>query len=178
VWRHVSTHTVIIRPIFEPCFKVHQVTAHIHGIPKSLQINESLIIDRYCYNIYFLKIYPFSFKWCSHLATHFIKLRTGVQAYMKSKWSLSSQYANIGWCFPSCGLLHFMFLLLVRRSVPLFIRYSVNTRLRYASSVTRGRQTVLISVNNEERYKVVLFNTIINMGCIKFGHLTLFEYCL
>jgi hypothetical protein len=137
---------------------------HILGIPKRLQINESVIVDRYCYKSYFLKIYPFSFKRCSHLATHLKKLKTEVQTYMKSKWSFSSQYFNVGWCFPSCGLLYCMFLLLLRRSVPLFICYSVNTRLRYASSVTCGHQTVLISVNNEERYKVVLFNTIINMG--------------
>jgi hypothetical protein len=59
-----------------------------------------------------------------------------------------------------------MLLLLLRRSVPLFICYSVNTRLRYASSVSYEHQTVSISVNNEECYKVVLFNTIVNMGCI------------
>jgi hypothetical protein len=53
--------SVIIRPIFEPCFKVHEVTTHIFGIPKSLEINESVIIDRYCHNNYFLKIYLFSF---------------------------------------------------------------------------------------------------------------------
>jgi hypothetical protein len=73
--------------------------------------------------------------------------------------------------FHNVDLLYYMFLLLLRRNIPLFICYSVNTRLRYASSVTCGHQTVLISVNNEERYKVVLFNTIVNMGCIKCGHL-------
>jgi len=33
-WRHVSTQGVIIRPIIEPCFEVHQVKVHIFGDPK------------------------------------------------------------------------------------------------------------------------------------------------
>jgi hypothetical protein len=94
-------------------------------------VNESVIIDRYCYNNYFLKIYPFSFKRWSHLATRFKKLKSVVQVYMKSKWSLSSRYANAWCCFPSRGLLCCMFLLVLRRSFPSFTFCLVNTRLRY-----------------------------------------------